>query len=634
MRKSKIFRLLIITVIVAALCLVLASCDKKTSDLALEAPNEPIKISTADDFKGLSNYLGNKYSKYTFELTNNIDLSGLDSWTPIGKDIADSFRGTIDGKGYTVSGMTFGSINTDDYAPVITELGSIGLFGYTFNASFKNLNISNLDISFISSNDYVHAGGLVGYAYGKTVFENISVTDVNVEAVTYCYADLRVDGKGLVINKKNNQRQYIGGLVGYAIGQPEMKNVDISNIYVNNLTDSVVPVFDDPEDEFKQTGMEFVGNFAATYSRDPYYPRDAFIGGVAGFAKGSKVAVDTVDVSNFTSNAYGISLIAGGVFGSLYDGDASNITCSDVNLNAYLAAKGMTGGIAGLLDLTTIDNVSAIDFIEKISFTGANEVDACSIGGIVGYVNNYSTVSEATVTDAKIYSLSNKESTGERNYPAVGGIAGTVRDSEVFDCLNITGGVFKNNGDDIDNDFTHTAGMVAVVYGNSYLDNCYSEFNAFSGTVVKSVNNMYVDADGHKVLRFCKENAPKIYVGIATREENGQLAVDILGEDSSVLATYYYANYAGDINDIESLVQNYYDAETKSLFYYNNGVKTTISVNGKSLTGYRELSGKYAYNNLSYKDGTSLEVYGADTLDGAVWTFGGFHGNLLTEIIV
>ena len=63
-------------------------------------------------------------------LDKNIDLTGKD-WTPIGTDYDNSYKGTFDGGGHTITGLTF--TTNDEYA---------GLFGWLNRAgTVKNVVI-------------------------------------------------------------------------------------------------------------------------------------------------------------------------------------------------------------------------------------------------------------------------------------------------------------------------------------------------------------------------------------------------------------------------------------------------------------------------------------------------------------
>lgn len=119
------------------------------------------------------------YFNIFFKLGNDIDLSGETQWVPIGSyasaDVWQSFNGTFDGAGHTISGM---NVTT-------TELQSVGLFGYVRNATIKNIRISN---SIISGNE--RAGAVVGYA-------------VRASRIINCVSD-----------NNNISGAYVGGIVG------------------------------------------------------------------------------------------------------------------------------------------------------------------------------------------------------------------------------------------------------------------------------------------------------------------------------------------------------------------------------------------------------------------------------------
>ena len=95
-------------------------------------------------------------------LTADIDLTGKD-WTPIGTDYDNSYKGTFDGGGHTITGLTF--TTNDEYA---------GLFGWLNRAgTVKNVVMEGVQIT--SNQIYGGSiGGVVGYGWGT--IENCSVS--------------------------------------------------------------------------------------------------------------------------------------------------------------------------------------------------------------------------------------------------------------------------------------------------------------------------------------------------------------------------------------------------------------------------------------------------------------------------
>ena len=95
-------------------------------------------------------------------LDTNIDLTGKD-WTPIGTDYDNSYKGTFDGGGHTITGLTF--TTNDEFA---------GLFGWLNRAgTVKNVVMEGVQIT--SNQIYGGSiGGVVGYSWGT--IENCSVS--------------------------------------------------------------------------------------------------------------------------------------------------------------------------------------------------------------------------------------------------------------------------------------------------------------------------------------------------------------------------------------------------------------------------------------------------------------------------
>jgi hypothetical protein len=98
-------------------------------------------------------------------LTADIDLTGK-VWTPIGTDYDNSYTGTFDGGGHTITGLTV--TTNDEYA---------GLFGYLGNfnngaATVKNVVMDGIQITCNHRSGY--AGGVAGYSWGT--IESCSVS--------------------------------------------------------------------------------------------------------------------------------------------------------------------------------------------------------------------------------------------------------------------------------------------------------------------------------------------------------------------------------------------------------------------------------------------------------------------------
>ena len=94
-------------------------------------------------------------------LDKNIDLTGKD-WTPIGTSFDNSYTGTFDGGGHTITGLT-----------ITTKDQFVGLFGYLNRAgTVKNVVMEGIQIT--SNHMFGNTGGVAGFSWGT--IENCSVS--------------------------------------------------------------------------------------------------------------------------------------------------------------------------------------------------------------------------------------------------------------------------------------------------------------------------------------------------------------------------------------------------------------------------------------------------------------------------
>ena len=119
-------------------------------------------VTSADGLMNIAELVNGGKSDINITLDKNIDLTGKD-WTPIGTDYDNSYKGTFDGGGHTITGLTF--TTNDEYA---------GLFGWLNRAgTVKNVVMEGVQIT--SNQIYGGSiGGVVGYSWGT--IENCSVS--------------------------------------------------------------------------------------------------------------------------------------------------------------------------------------------------------------------------------------------------------------------------------------------------------------------------------------------------------------------------------------------------------------------------------------------------------------------------
>ena len=119
-------------------------------------------VYNADGLMNIAELVNGGKSDINITLDTDIDLTGKD-WTPIGTDYDNSYKGTFDGGGHTITGLTF--TTNDEYA---------GLFGWLNRAgTVKNVVMEGVQIT--SHQIYGGSiGGVVGSGWGT--IENCSVS--------------------------------------------------------------------------------------------------------------------------------------------------------------------------------------------------------------------------------------------------------------------------------------------------------------------------------------------------------------------------------------------------------------------------------------------------------------------------
>ena len=181
---------------------------------------DPYKIYRAIDLKNFRDLVNGEDGQTAdtdahahAKLMNDIDLNGsaTNQWTPIGNSIDNTYEGTFNGDGHTISGLDINN-STADYQ---------GLFGYVgTGGTVQNLSVSG---TVTSSGNFV--GGVVGDNGGtvKNCYNTGTVTGTgtddyvggvvgyNYGSVTNCY------NTGSVSGPDSGTGNRVGGVVGYNI---------------------------------------------------------------------------------------------------------------------------------------------------------------------------------------------------------------------------------------------------------------------------------------------------------------------------------------------------------------------------------------------------------------------------------
>ena len=275
----------------------------------------------------------------TVKLTADIDLGG-EQWMPIGYWV--TFNGTFDGQNHTISNLKHHGTEADCY---------VGLFGYTENATIKNLTINNVDIKLVADNSWAggHMGALVGNIDGTTVIENITVS-----------GDVKLDG---------DMEKMGAGRIGAVVGGNEC-NATFKNVNVNANEGSFVK-----------------GNSS--------------IGGIAGQLQGQ------ISFENCSSNIDVTAqwFAAGGIIGLAAEHTTFTNCSTSGNISVIAGREGnnedlyRVGGIAGSWDDNLRTALTLVDCETSCVLSGAsvdgNTASPFDCGGFVG--RGYSSVVGAKV---------------------------------------------------------------------------------------------------------------------------------------------------------------------------------------------------------------------------------------------
>ena len=151
-------------------------------------------IYTVEDLKNIENNASGKYI-----LMKDIDLSSVDDWNPLCGKLATGFSGTFDGNGHVIKNL---------------KSTQGGLFGYTYNATIKNVGLKNEKIN---SDKLTQIGGLANRIQGTSI--------------SNCYVE------GDITNNSTATSATYGYAIGGLVGSVGTGGSHISNCYYSgNIT--------------------------------------------------------------------------------------------------------------------------------------------------------------------------------------------------------------------------------------------------------------------------------------------------------------------------------------------------------------------------------------------------------------
>ncbi len=420
-----------------------------------------------------------------YKLVSNIDASetAQSSWhngsgfDPVGHPDnyltasgGPAFTGSLQGQGYTVSGLTIDRGSTT----------SVGLFGHASTATVSEFTVSSADItgadntgvvvgkssesslSSLTSSGTVsggnHVGGLLGTADGSgTTNLSSSSSTATVSGTNYVGGAVGGMSTGWGVDIDNtdahgnvNGDSQVGGLVGGGTSE----TIDIANSNADGDVD----------------GSTNVGGLVGLHPRG------------------------TLTGSSSSSFVNGTEYV-GGLVGQGGDADPVNssndrvVTIQDSTASGTIQGSTEVGGLLGFANAATLDNTAA---------TGSVTASGKKAGGLVGYVgfspNNQIDASHATGTvdgedyvgglvgdvraehDSGAYTIRDSYATGDvTGNRKVGGLVGLTSTAShtLFVDTHALGDVSGTN---------RVGGLVASLAADGTVKNSYAENNVITGT--------------------------------------------------------------------------------------------------------------------------------------------------------
>lgn len=332
-----------------------------------------------------------------FKLMADIDLTEFledenpdQGWQPVGTSSAP-FEGILDGNGKTISGLWINRSNTS----------YVGLFGYCYEATIKNLTIKDAEI-----NGKTHVGVISGCNknYNKKVGVSNCILSGKVNGVKYvggCTGYTR-DGyfNGISSSVDIIGGDYTGGIAG---GEDHSSCITISNCFVNSTisgTNNVGGILGEGDCNISNCG--YVGSISGTSN----------VGGICGYTNSS---TGYIAVSYAVAYVRGTGENTGGLIGR------SSSSVNDCYFSGRVIGQKYTGGLIGYSSSRPVERCYSQGSIIGTSYVGglcgyidgsndvvSNVIIASSIKATEGYVGRLYGYNESGIIGSMGTSAENK----------------------------------------------------------------------------------------------------------------------------------------------------------------------------------------------------------------------------------
>ena len=336
----------------------------------------PTPVRTAEELDAIR---GDLYGWYVLE--NDIDLSGISNWIPIGEYEGDyefapgewwrhAFKGILDGAGHTIKGLTITDIHTDKN----------GLFGTVANGEIINLNMDGSKIELTAPRPYL--GPLAGI---------LKQDDDRVCAVRNC----RITNTAIKVKTTNDEATFhsFTGLCGGAWGGTLEDNyvsgtMDIEIAGTGGGELYVGPYLGEAYNDTRRCSSDY--QISIRFSKpQPSEGFKAFIGGL----QSSGTYIDYCEARGrirLSGQSGSGQVFIGGVVGSERYGTVSNCSSQvkvEVNDTGFAQVGGIVGefnssyGVMGAAFGVTTTLVKDCSYVGRPSF---RKVKSPVFGGICG----------------------------------------------------------------------------------------------------------------------------------------------------------------------------------------------------------------------------------------------------------
>ena len=413
-----------------------------TSTLTMEPLDANLmeKIYSASDLVQLSNEvsIGKTYEGQTVTLMNDVDLSEIDNFQPIGLSSTLPFKGSFDGNHKTISKL---KITTGSSSANYT-----GLFGYISGTS-TSVNDLTLTECSITSNNNNHTGGVAGFSEGSftNCHVNGSITgQASAGGIIGNASDKNASISGCTFQGSVTAEKADKGNAGGIVGLCGAKLMNCTNYGTVTATERAGGIT-------SQSG-NLASDAISSCRNDGDVTGRTRVGGIVGQATGAKGIINCTNNGKVKSIGKGwfnhnssknedlYGSFTGGIVGWNDHQGGETIISGCINNGAVEAVDNYVGGIIGWASLTNnfTDNPDIYITITGCENHGTVQSAKNCVGGIVGATS----VGQKNAI-IRILSCVNTESVTGVNY--VGGIAGQLNGT-TYDYSEISGaGPSKNN---------------------------------------------------------------------------------------------------------------------------------------------------------------------------------------------